>query len=299
MAKESETLYKELLPALELFEIKRQEAKTNQTRLNLFLFVIFMLTVFLLTLKFLPIPLKVFIGLGVAIAIIGTRKYYYNQYLDKFKKDMMEIIFGRKNTKIVFNTDYHIQGGYISESAMFETTNTYSGKNHIQGSKGSTLRFECSLLNAGKEEGEDYTSFFNGFFFSAILNKRVPGNLIAYSKDFESYGFIPHGGLDLNTAIEKFNKNFLLSYSDQDIANRILTEDLINKLIKLREEYSFPFVFKIENNRIYFGANKMYKFLDLDIYFKADEEHMITKFEKDCQFILDLIQLIEDLNLKP
>ncbi len=298
-----ETLYREIEPALAAMEPRREEAlrKNNNLQIGLAVAMAILLVVVFI---FLPIPfpanivvLFVLFGIGMSF-----RNYYKNQYLNKYKKDLTQILLSQFGIESTHEPSQHIYSKYFKQSGLFSYANTFSGDDLIKGQKdgnfflGSELR--AKYVKQRKKRTSINRLIFNGFYFCGQIKNDTGTTITIHSIDFKYQNSRRRGQIpdyEFESLNADFDNNFRLEYTDYDRTSNILTPEFMQKLLDFKAAHHLPFVIRIARNQVYIAIQEKKEFFDIRFSEKANSKKHIEVLADDCQFFFDLVQLLERL----
>ena len=293
------TIFEEIEPALELFDWRRKEALVKTKHLKMVLFVVWaILTVLVLALP-MNFPLKIIISTAIIGICIGVSATHRRNYVNKFKKDLSELLFDRQGIKATHESFNHLYSGHFEQSGLFEDANNYTGDDLITGTKNG-LYFIGSELKAAyvrrrKKMPDINRTIFDGIYLCAELPKDIMTTVTIYSRafKFESYKKIAEG--DFDTLSKSFDKHFEVEYQDYDQTSHLLTPDFIKALVAFKEKHKYPFILKVSRNQVYLAVQEDKDFFKIDLKMAAHDQKGFEQFAEDCQFFFDVVKLLEEV----
>jgi len=298
-----ETLYKEIEPALSAMEPLRQKALRKNTNLQIGL-AVGLVILFVVVFIVLPMPFPanaviVFALFGIGL---GYRNFFKNQYVNRYKKDLTQILLSQFGIQSTHESSQHIYAKYFKQSALFSYANAFSGDDLIKGQKDGLYFLGSELEAKHQKERENLPDIdrliFNGFYFCGQIKKDTGTTVTIHSIDFEYQNpkrdnFIADYKFEsLNT---EFDDNFRLEYSDYDLTSHILTPEFMQKLLDFKAAHQLPFVIRIARNQVYIAIQEKKEFFDISFNEQANSRKHIKVLADDCQFFFDLVQLLERL----
>jgi len=298
---DTQVLYKEIKPALDLFENGRKEAAKNTMALRVMLG--FTLITILCLLIFFVKNLGVF---AIIITLILGQLFFYfsghfkRKYLAKYKKDLIQLFFGQEGIKSTHESYEHIYSKYFKQSGIFRYSNHHEGEDLITGKKGG-LYFLCSELEARykrrrKNRSNINKEVFTGLYFSAQIPHDTKTSITIHCKDFRypySQKIVDKKFESLN---QEFDENFRLDYEDYDQTSHILSPDFMERLIAFKKKHKYPFVIKINRNQVYMAIHENRDFFKVRFDSTASDPKMIQLIRDDCQFFFDTINVLQGID---
>lgn len=299
MERKSKTLYKEILPALDLFEADRQEALGKQNRQSILLGFISLAVIILIVVFPLSQELKIIIGGLAGIFLLSWAGHFRSKFVSKYKKDLIQIFFSRENIDVTVEPYEHIYENHFNRSAIFREASTMRGEDLIKG-KRDGLYFLVSELKVKLNRGMttafgDVGPAFQGIYFCGQITKDTGTTLMIHTRDFE-YPYPKRiRGTNYETNSPEFDKHFIIEHFDDEKAADILSPEFIKQLVRFKKIYRFPFVLKIIGNHVYLALTKTKDFFRVGFNSKSNSSEVVEKIRKDCEFYFDIVDLLEEI----
>jgi len=288
-----ETLYRNIQPALEIYEWHRLEAAKNKNVLHIVVGVlgIIMLLTLVISGKFID-PFYLVATFVIFLLIAKQTIRYSNKFDSIFMKDLIQSLFIRKEVETNLLANQAVNSRYFNLSKLFPSSDLVYGTNLIKG-KTDKVTFEASNLKAThvKIDGTIQTNY-QGFFWYSYINKITGHKLTIATKDFkntEPY-FTNRNKIDYGTFGGIFTTELISSGS-----SKLLTGKFKQKMIEFRIKNDLPFVMRIVNDRIYVAMPKRRLRFETTLEYNVDNQRNINKIEEECELIFDLIELVASI----
>ena len=191
----------------------------------------------------------------VAGVIIYIRKIYPMNH--SFDRSFGEQVVRTEVNKRFVNAVYDDSRGFSPEevaSVSFVGYNRYSGSHYIEGDQGSVRFRSCELCLQTVEEYEDndsnrrdiYTTVFQGYLYCIPLESPVPADVFVYTAKLGT-GFRDH----VRIGSELFDRNMKVHSEDPEAAKQLLTTQVTEQLLRLKEASKEPFCLVFHEDRLY------------------------------------------------
>lgn len=180
-----------------------------------------------------------------------------------------------------------------------ELINVYSGKNLIQGKRGST-DFRFSEVKIKKDYNHTSGIIFKGLFFEADFHKHFKGRTIVKPrKRLDMLPFyrkrIRHIDAErISMEDVDFNRKFTVFSDDPVEARYLLSMSLMDDLISLRNRLNCKMYISFIGDNMYLAIKWKKKLFSRYWKLSANDEDLIYQYYEDLIFCLGLI---DDLNL--
>ena len=221
----------------------------------------------------------------------------------RFKADIItKVINEDKALGIQYFYDQSISVAEFEASKIFQRyVDKYSGEDLFVGAWGKT-KFKFSEIEAEEKnehtdaqghKSTDYETIFEGIMFIAEFHKNLKGitRVIEGKDGFFEKLFAGNTKVNLeNPAFEKIYN----TYSDNQVEARyILTPDMMERMLKLREKFKSKVEFSFLNNLVFIAIHSNKDKFELDRKKPVDKTQIKRVFAEIDSFI----QIIDMLNL--
>lgn len=249
-------------------------------------------------------------GLGGLAILSGLMVMVISEYLKFFaprwKKELHQSIGGAILKQLypswTFNASNHLALGAFRELGVVQGSPRWDGSNLITGNYGDTA-FSFCHLHVYHQDKDDNTPPFNGLLLVFDFHKSFKGKTLVVrdqaqnilgsylGKKVQEFGW---RGLELVYLEDPMFEKFFAVYGDNQITSRyILTPQMMQKLIQLRQRYGEEIFFSFVEGRVAVAINHVYLYqnnIESPIHLAASVDQFIKPVEiaKD---VIDTLQL--------
>lgn len=285
--------YKEIQPALEIYEWHRKEAVKNKNRFQSFVVILgFILLIALIISGKFTNPLYLIFSFVTFILLMFASIKNAEVFDKNFLKDLIQVLLLRKEIEANYLPSQRISGTQFLKSKLFQESNDFSGTNLINGSF-DNVSFEASNLTARLMHYDgSIENIYQGFFASFKTRKSLYHRLKISTKDYNNER--PHMTVKNKVDLSSFGGTFTTTLFSSN-SSEVLSPEFKEKLLAFRKKYNTPFVLNIIRNRIYFAMPKHKIKFSVLLDFNLDNKIVVDKIDDECDFIVDLTELINSI----
>ena len=179
------------------------------------------------------------------------RKKFEKIYKDVFVRPLMAELF----PELAYNPETFVPEAHFKTSDLFTSDYSfYGGDDHFSGKiETTTVEFsELNVIKSNKRHSDTRSTssnIFSGLFLHAELSETINNRILIdpLSLMFEKMqlpgflmgmlkNFLPDYGKSVKTGVAKFDDNFKLYCEDEKEALRVITPELIDKIITVTEK---------------------------------------------------------------
>ena len=326
-ADDPEALAADLKPSLDELEILREDIlqKIISAKKRLAIAVILTLAVCISFLVYLernvayPIDYYIFLLIPILIGGFYCNRVYFRHvdsnaknYQKSYKEKVIGGIASRLYDGMVFMPEGGISEDEFRESGLYpRIPDSYSHEDGFAGKVGKTeiLFSEVRATERVTEtdaQGKTRTrtvTIFNGLFLKADFNKNF-NCWLTVKPDFaeKTFGWLGKKIQGFNPKLiqlenPEFEKAFTVHGSDQVEVRYILTPDLQERLLNLRDSYGKDIRISFKNSNIYIAISDSSNWYEPDIKLPAHDISQIKKFLNEMCFMFNLVYQL-DLNTR-
>lgn len=226
-----------------------------------------------------------------------------------FKTRIVKPIIGFINPSYTYQPLNYASYEEFTESGLFAKKNyRISGNDQVYGKTGEMNFQFCDLLVTHmplvtvRGQGPD-TVFSGSYFIGQFLRYfSTPVYILSRNSAMESLfsstaadnGFIQTWDLGKKVlpADAAFNKLFMVYAQDPNEAQQLLTQRLMEKIIRLQERSTARLFISFYNNRVYIGIGHGMDYFETTLNRSLQDRQMLKNFYLD---FMSLLQLAEDL----
>lgn len=261
--KSFEELYKEFNSNIEINEVanKVQEERKKRNKLAAVLCIsIDMILVFFIynTIKFSIFKIMFYIGpifitdMIILLILFLALNSKYKEYVPLFKENVIKSMLNNFFTEIEFFPD-KMMPSQIYKEGKYEGYDIYHSDDYIEGKIENEYLIDMAEVHTEREEtykdsdGNTNTrtyTIFHGMFAKIIMEKSINSNLRIT---------LNHAGYKdrLEMDSSEFEKYFDVFASDKIIGMQILTADVMEEIVELKNKIKQHFDIFIDNNALY------------------------------------------------
>lgn len=308
----------ELQPVLKQVETMRQEAiaKSKQAMKTAVITAISIVSVgFLITLATNAGPIPLFIGMAIGLfvaifvynAIAGNSK---RQFKYQFKNQIIERVATYLQPGMSYSGSAGISSHLFASTGHYKTSiDRYNTEDLFHGIVGET---EISFAEIHAEEKKVTTdsegrrktrwvTIFKGVLFIADFHKHFHTWMTIYP-DSESNGFFGRigqklqklGGNLVRLENPTFEKHFVVRCPDEIQARYILTPDMQERLLDLRNSLGKKIKISLQGENLYLTVEKREDWFEPDFSIPATNQSQIVRLAQEMNYFF---QIVEILNL--
>ena len=304
--KSHKTLYEELLPVLQKYGANIDRYKKTKKLLHDIDFV---------TLPFKWIASLTGINLGILVLLFLIAVAYINPFIfiiapllyylikwgatlrrrkltKDFKEDFVTALFMDNDISVRIEADSHINKAAFNKAELFEKLSISGGEDLVQGSF-KNMNFMFSEVKTSKNSYDD--NFFEGLFFTGAFINTSEEPLDLHIKSLRSYDQKkPHNN---NFLSGKFQKQISISSRNKTShLENILTEEMQERLLYLKNQYRNKFEIHIKDHQITFLIHGKRDYFPISENKEVTDYNLIKNLTIDVYFFADMIKWINDLS---
>lgn len=227
-----------------------EKRKANLDKIQLILLI----SIITITLIALTISAKLIIPLIIIAVIICTIFTKYSSYNKTYKNIIISRLVSYYDENLKFTTDTHIQKSEYN-LAEFEHYDHFYSNDYVYGKIDNLIDFHFGDVRTTQETTDSdgrktETKIFQGIFSSAKLNKTIP-NTIKIRSDKGLLGKLAPNKTLMSMDSQEFEKHFDVYANDKILAMRILTSDIMDYMIKFKQENKVKYEITIKNTSLF------------------------------------------------
>ena len=248
-------------------------------------------------------------GLGVLAILIGLMVLVISEYLKYFaprwKKELQESIGGAILKQLypswTFKASNHLPLGAFRELGVVQGSQNWDGSNLIAGKYGDTT-FSFCHLHVYYQDKDGNSPPFNGLLLVFDFHKLFKGKTLVVrdqaqkilgsymGKKVQEFGW---RGLELVYLEDPIFERFFAVYGDSQITSRyILTLQMMQSLIQLRQRYGEEIFFSFVEGKIAVAINHVYLYQN-NIESPIHLEASLDQFLKPVEIVKDVIDTLQ------
>ncbi len=235
-----------------------------------------------------------FIGGGVQNSIIGNKK-------NTFKTQIVSSLVNQdEELGISYEPQAHITWQEFRYSGIFNSQiDRFKGEDLFTGTRGKTKFKFSEILAEEKHERTDskghtstyYETIFEGIFFVAEFNKKLKGfTRVVEGSDgfFEKLFNGKHKAVLENPRFEKIYN----TYSDDQVEARyILTPDMMERILKLKDLFNTKIYYSFRDQFIFIAIHSHQDRFELNTGLPVDEQQ-VDRIFKEIESVLQVIDIL-------
>lgn len=219
-------------------------------------------------------PFWVVIFLG-GIAIAGVIFCIYNwimmtqTFIRKIKKQAIKTVFQIEELDWSYEPKNYLEQPYFENSRLFSSKPTnYSGNHLVLGSFDS-IPFGMSILDCSRGGGKSQEQIFKGLFIQLNAPNQLKGTTVilpdiaqrilgkSFGKKLQNMNSHRKMKMVYFEEEENFEKKFVVYSSEEASARKILSKEMIQKLLEFNQLYPGKFRVSIQPNAINIAISNM------------------------------------------
>lgn len=299
-------IYTEIQPKLEQIEALRLTALKKKKEALIYAIILGILGLVL-------IPAIGIFAIFIAIALAALTYYYYPAgALKKFKHHFKHKVVQSIATYLEPSTQYSPYRG-ISKT-LFKSTghyrtgiDRYQSEDHFAATIGSTdvqfseihAEYKSTSTNSNGSTSTSWHNIFKGVMFIADFHKHFNTWLII-KPDNESipvFGWISkkiQGMSSSHIRMEdpEFEEHFKVNAGDDQQARYILTPDMQQRLLKLRQSYGSDIIISFKDTNVYVTAPKNTDYFEPNLNESSLSQSQVTRIAQQIDYYFRIVKML-------
>lgn len=238
---------------------------------------------------------------------VGILWWIYSRRLKDYKAGYKNVVVNRAAEGLFDSFQYCPEKGYSKEeiiaTGLMAMGNIYKSEDTLEGSyKGVAFRRADTYIAQMYSTGKScyVVEFLRGTWLTFTYNKEFLSDLQIRTKGFR-YANEKKSKL-LNTADERrhsfetenmeFNKAFECSCQSDSEAFYLLTPQLIQMLLLLRDEFGCDFMLGFVDNRLHFAINSGNNNMEPPVLFGTSMEYEVETVRRELKIITNIVDTL-------
>lgn len=230
--------------------------------------------------------------LGLAYYFKRKNKTSSRRYtLDDYKSYVIESAISSEVEELVYEPYFGVPQSVFEDLSVITMGNHYSSTDLVT-AKYHGVYFAQSNLKIENQDIEN-TIYFNGRWIIINYPKKFSGKLTIFSRKFYSYSSMKDKSLEkVEMENTEFNKMFEIRTSEQQLAYYLLTPQLMENLMYIKQNIQSALVLCFKDGLLHIGINNFTSAFAPD-YEKKNLNYDINKFKSDFMLISDIIEIMK------
>lgn len=300
---------------IEYYKISNLEEFERKRKRIVFILAIIFLSIMLIesmivdvkNMDFSEIVGLISVGLGIFSFI-----YYFvvKGYKDEFKRNVVKTLINLFDKNLVYIPQAFISPSKYELSALFDRKyDKYEGEDLVKGEI-DNVKFEFSDIHTQYKTKDSkgkthWHTIFKGTFFVSEFNKNFKGSVLVYPDYTEKFfGYLANSLQKINfNNLEfvkmdspAFEKEFKVYASDQILARYILSNSLMEKIVKFKNLINKPLYFSFRHNMMFVAISGNNNF-EPPIFRSVYDYDYVIEMLRNFYFIITLTRQLS-LNRK-
>ncbi len=215
------------------------------------------------------------------------KKKSYNQL---FKEKIISTLVSNYDSNLEFSYEKSISRDLYNQG-LFEMYDIYSSNDLVHGKIAGIIDFKMGdvhteNVSTDSDGNSTYTTIFKGLFSSAKLDKSLNNTIkIRKNRGFVGRGLTRKSQLHMDSS--EFEKCFDIYSSDQILAMRILTSDIMDYMVSFTKTNNIKFEITIANQELYIRIHCQNMF-EGSVFKNSIDENTLKRYYTYLNFMCEL-----------